>query len=90
MERIFGIDLGTTNSVIAYTDPTGTTEVIAGQDGSRIVPSVIYFPKDGARLVGKSARQHAMLFKRGMPGRPGAGLRPGRRNVRRDRHERGR
>jgi molecular chaperone DnaK len=74
MERIFGIDLGTTNSVIAYTDPTGTTEVIAGQDGNRIVPSVVYFGKDGAQLVGTSARQRAiieperiaMLFKRGM------------------------
>jgi molecular chaperone DnaK len=74
MERIFGIDLGTTNSVIAYTDPTGTTEVIAGQDGNRIVPSVVHFGKDGTQLVGTSARQRAiiepervaMLFKRGM------------------------
>jgi molecular chaperone DnaK len=74
MERIFGIDLGTTNSVIAYTDPAGTTEVIAGQDGNRIVPSVVYFGKDGTQLVGASARQRAiiepervaMLFKRGM------------------------
>src|ERR1700728_4239505 len=74
MERIFGIDLGTTNSVIAYTDPTGTTEVIAGQDGNRILPSVVYFGKDGTQLVGSSARQRAiiepervaMLFKRGM------------------------
>jgi molecular chaperone DnaK len=74
MERIFGIDLGTTNSVIAYTDPTGTTEVIAGQDGNRIVPSVVYFGKDATQLVGTSARQRAiiepervaMLFKRGM------------------------
>jgi molecular chaperone DnaK len=74
MERIFGIDLGTTNSVIAYTDPAGITEVIAGQDGSRIVPSVVYFGKDGTQIVGTSARQRAiiepervaMLFKRGM------------------------
>jgi molecular chaperone DnaK len=74
MERIFGIDLGTTNSVIAYTDPAGTTEVIAGTDGNRILPSVIYFGKDGSQLVGNSARQRAviepervaMLFKRGM------------------------
>jgi molecular chaperone DnaK len=74
MERIFGIDLGTTNSVIAYTDPAGTTEVIAGSDGNRIVPSVIYFGTDGSQLVGTSARQRAiiepervaMLFKRGM------------------------
>jgi molecular chaperone DnaK len=74
MERIFGIDLGTTNSVIAYTDPTAATEVIAGQDGNRIVPSVVYFGKDGTQIVGTSARQRAiiepervaMLFKRGM------------------------
>src|ERR1700760_3789141 len=74
MERIFGIDLGTTNSVIAYTDPTGTTEVIAGQDGNRIVPSVVYFGNAATQLVGTSARQRAiiepervaMLFKRGM------------------------
>src|ERR1700761_1371736 len=74
MERIFGIDLGTTNSVIAYTDPTGTTEVIAGKDGNRILPSVVYFGNDGTQLVGTSARQRAiiepervaMLFKRGM------------------------
>jgi len=74
MDRIFGIDLGTTNSVIAYTDPTGTTEVIAGQDGNRIVPSVVYFGKDTAMLVGDKARRRAvseperiaMLFKRGM------------------------
>jgi molecular chaperone DnaK len=74
MDRIFGIDLGTTNSVIAYTDPAATTEVIAGQDGNRIVPSVVYFAKDGSQVVGASARQRAiieservaMLFKRGM------------------------
>jgi molecular chaperone DnaK (HSP70) len=61
MERIFGIDLGTTNSVIAYTDPAGTTEVIAGTDGNRILPSVIYFGKDGSQLVGNSARQRAVI-----------------------------
>src|SRR6185437_16842157 len=74
MDRIFGIDLGTTNSVIAYTDPQGITEVIAAQDGSRIVPSVVYFGTDGVQLVGGDARSQAiieservaMLFKRGM------------------------
>ena len=74
MDRIFGIDLGTTNSVIAYTDPAGTTEVIAGQDGNRIVPSVVYFGRDGTQLIGNEARslaiveaeRVAMLFKRGM------------------------
>jgi len=74
VDRIFGIDLGTTNSVIAYTDPSGTTEVIAGKDGGRIVPSVVYFPQNGDPVVGTSARQRAItepervakLFKRGM------------------------
>jgi molecular chaperone DnaK len=76
MQRIFGIDLGTTNSVIAYTDPAGTTEVIAGRDGGRIVPSVVYFPPQGDLVVGAMAREHAItepervarLFKRGMGG----------------------
>jgi len=74
MDKIFGIDLGTTNSVIAHTDSNGMTDVIAGQDGGRIVPSVIYFPKDGDPVVGTSAKQRAIteperiaqLFKRGM------------------------
>jgi molecular chaperone DnaK len=74
MNRIFGIDLGTTNSVIAYTDPNGRTEVIAGRDRGRIVPSVVYFPDNGEPVVGTLAREHAItepervarLFKRGM------------------------
>jgi molecular chaperone DnaK len=74
MDRIFGIDLGTTNSVIAHTSATGVTEVIAGKDGARIVPSVVYFPPSGDPVVGTSARQRAItepervaqLFKRGM------------------------
>jgi molecular chaperone DnaK len=74
MDRIFGIDLGTTNSVIAHTDANGVTEVITGKDGGRIVPSVIYFPKNGDPVVGTNARQRtiteperiAKLFKRGM------------------------
>jgi molecular chaperone DnaK len=74
MDRVFGIDLGTTNSVIAHTDGNGVTEVVAGQDGSRIVPSVVYFPSNGDPVVGTSAKQRAIteperiaqLFKRGM------------------------
>jgi molecular chaperone DnaK len=74
MDRIFGIDLGTTNSVIAHTDANGVTEVIAGKDGGRIVPSVVYFPKNGDPVIGAPARQRAItepervaqLFKRGM------------------------
>jgi molecular chaperone DnaK len=74
MDRIFGIDLGTTNSAIAYTDSSGVTEVIGGKDGSCIVPSAVYFPKNGDPVVGAAAKQRAItepdrvarLFKRGM------------------------
>ena len=73
-ERIFGIDLGTTNSVIAYTIDLPMIPATAGQDGNRIVPSVVYFGKDETESSGTSARQRAviepervaMLFKRGM------------------------
>lgn len=71
---VIGIDLGTTNSVVAFTDESGITEVIAGKDGGRIVPSVIYFPAGGDPVVGDRARQYATVepdrvarvFKRGM------------------------
>lgn len=74
MDRIVGIDLGTTNSVIAHTDANGITDVIAGKDGDRIVPSVVYFPANGDPVVGSHAKQQAVvepervakLFKRGM------------------------
>jgi len=74
MDRTIGIDLGTTNSVVAYTDGNGVTEVIAGKDGDRIVPSVVYFPTGADPVVGSRAKQYALvepervaaLFKRGM------------------------
>jgi molecular chaperone DnaK len=74
MDPVLGIDLGTTNSVVAYTDPEGTTTSIAGNDGARIVPSVIWFPQGGDPVVGEQAKQYAViepervarLFKRGM------------------------
>ena len=71
---IIGIDLGTTNSVVAFTDKNGITQTIAGRDGGRIVPSVIYFPENADIVVGERARSMsviepsrvASLFKRGM------------------------
>ncbi len=71
---IVGIDLGTTNSVIAYTDVNGVTHTIAGTDGARIVPSAVYFPSGDDPVVGERAKQYALvepdrvarLFKRGM------------------------
>jgi len=74
MSEIVGIDLGTTNSVVAWTDQNGRTEIIAGPEGSRIVPSVVYFDPEGGIIVGERATQFsvieptraARLFKRGM------------------------
>ena len=71
---IIGIDLGTTNSVVAYTDEAGVTTTIADENGARIIPSVIHFTEDGEYIVGDQAKQWAkvepnrvaQVFKRGM------------------------
>ncbi|MCT9002611.1 Hsp70 family protein [Microbacterium memoriense] len=71
---IIGIDLGTTNSAVATTNSMGITSTIAGRDGVRIVPSVVYFDPAGDVVVGTRAKSMAvmepqrvaMLFKRGM------------------------
>ena len=51
--KVIGIDLGTTNSVVAVME-NGQAVVIVNQEGSRITPSVVGFTKDGERLVGQS------------------------------------
>ena len=50
MSKIVGIDLGTTNSLIAIVD-SGIPYVIADRDGQRLTPSVVHFPKPGAAPV---------------------------------------
>ena len=55
MSKIIGIDLGTTNSVVAVMEGSEPT-VIANADGSRLTPSVVAFTEDGERLVGQIAR----------------------------------
>ncbi|MCV5539875.1 Hsp70 family protein, partial [Escherichia coli] len=50
MSKIIGIDLGTTNSVVAVMEG-GEPVVITNAEGSRITPSVVAFTKDGSRLV---------------------------------------
>jgi len=55
MPRIVGIDLGTTNSLVAVAQ-NGTPQVIAGPDGNNLVPSVIYFGEDGEVVVGNAAK----------------------------------
>jgi molecular chaperone DnaK len=60
-ERIVGIDLGTTNSLVAYMQGEQPV-VIPGEDGSNLVPSVVALSNDGQRkfIVGNGARQHLL------------------------------
>ena len=53
---IVGIDLGTTNSLVAYLDDAGAPRIIAGEDGDPLVPSVVSMPAAGGVLVGNPAR----------------------------------
>ena len=52
---VIGIDLGTTNSVVATVDDSGTVVVLPNADGGQLTPSVVYFESDGAALVGREA-----------------------------------
>src|SRR3989441_602707 len=58
MSKIIGIDLGTTNSVVAVMEG-GEPVVIANQEGGRTTPSVVAFTKGGERLVGQVAKRQA-------------------------------
>ncbi|GFE69860.1 molecular chaperone DnaK [Chroococcus sp. FPU101] len=60
MGRVVGIDLGTTNSVVAIMDG-GKPLVIANSEGMRTTPSVVGFNKDGELVVGQMARRQAVL-----------------------------
>jgi len=60
MSRIIGIDLGTTNSVVAVMD-SGMTLVVADASGQRITPSVVFFPVEGPPLVGTPANRQRAL-----------------------------
>jgi molecular chaperone DnaK len=57
--KIIGIDLGTTNSVVAFMEG-GTPKVIPNKDGSNTTPSIVAFTKDGKRLVGTIAKRQAI------------------------------
>jgi molecular chaperone DnaK len=59
MAKVIGIDLGTTNSVVAVMEG-GTPTVIPNQEGSRLTPSVVAFTKDGEILVGQVAKRQAV------------------------------
>jgi len=60
MGKVLGIDLGTTNSVVAVME-AGKPTVIINTEGSRLTPSVVGFTKQGERLVGQLARRQSVL-----------------------------
>jgi molecular chaperone DnaK len=61
MGRIVGIDLGTTNSLVAYTDPqAGAPKCIPGPSGSTLCPSVVSLDPDGSIIVGDPARRRLL------------------------------
>jgi molecular chaperone DnaK len=59
MAKVIGIDLGTTNSVVAVVEG-GDPTVIANQEGSRLTPSVVAFTKEGETLVGQVAKRQGI------------------------------
>ncbi|HQW65379.1 MAG TPA: molecular chaperone DnaK, partial [Pseudomonadota bacterium] len=63
MSKIIGIDLGTTNSVVAIMEG-GESKVIANAEGSRTTPSVVGFTKSGERLVGQVAKRQSVTNPR--------------------------
>src|SRR5580693_2627726 len=58
-DKVIGIDLGTTNSVVAVMEG-GDPVVIPNSEGGRTTPSVVGFTKDGERLVGQIAKRQAV------------------------------
>ena len=63
-EKIIGIDLGTTNSVVAVMEG-GDVTVIPNQEGSRLTPSVVAFTSKGETLVGDPAKRQAVTNPKG-------------------------
>ena len=62
--KVIGIDLGTTNSVVAVVEG-GQPTVIANEEGGRTTPSVVAFTDEGERLVGAVAKRQAVTNPKG-------------------------
>jgi len=60
--RVVGIDLGTTNSLVAYMSDTGP-EVIRDEDGNGLVPSVVYYENENDQLLVGEAAREALIFE---------------------------
>ena len=61
MEKVFGIDLGTTYSCVAYVDENGKATVIKNSEDTMTTPSVVYFEDAENITVGESAKENALL-----------------------------
>jgi len=64
-KRIFGIDLGTTNSSIAYVDEYGKPVIVPNAENQRITPSVVFFDEDSI-VIGEVAKESAKLYPDGV------------------------
>ena len=60
-DPIVGIDLGTSNTVVAYADASGTVKVLADESGYKIHPSVVSFHPNGGVVVGAPAKQRKVI-----------------------------
>jgi molecular chaperone DnaK len=60
-DPIVGIDLGTSNSVVAYADVTGNVRVLADDSGGKVHPSVVSFHPNGGVVVGAAAKQRKVI-----------------------------
>ncbi len=63
-EIIIGIDLGTTFSAVAYVNEHGKPEIIPNREGERTTPSVVFFEESGNPIVGREARNMAIIEPR--------------------------
>jgi molecular chaperone DnaK len=63
-EIIVGIDLGTTFSAVAYVNEHGKPEIIPNREGERTTPSVVFFEDSGSPIVGREARNMAIIEPR--------------------------
>ena len=61
-DPIVGIDLGTSNTVVAYADTMGNTTVLADDAGYKIHPSVVSFHPSGSVLAGYPARERRLVM----------------------------
>lgn len=59
--KVFGIDLGTSNSACAVVDETGKIQVAVNANGNYTTPSVVLFKEDGERVVGDAAKRQAVM-----------------------------